>query len=98
MKLRYVVLLGILSGLTSFFLFMSLDFYFFLEGVTRLWFTPLNIFILPIIVAIVITNIVTYKLSFSEKIYSNLISGLTAYIGSMIIISVIENIAFSLRP
>ena len=98
MKSRYIVLLGVLSGMVSFFLFMSLDFYFFLEGPARLWFTPINMFILPVIVALLVTNIVTHKLSFTEKIYSNVISGLTAYIGSMIILSIIESIALSLRP
>jgi len=77
---------------------MSLDFYFFLDGLARLWFNPINMFILPIVVALVITNIVAHKLSFSEKIYSNVISGLTAYIGSMLILSIIESVALSLRP
>lgn len=98
MKTRYVVLLGILSGLVSFFLFMSLDFYFFLEGPARLWFTPVNMFILPIIVALVVTNLVSHKLSFNEKIFTNVISGVTAYIGSMFVISILESIALYLRP
>ena len=98
MKLRYVVLLGLLSGLASFFLFMSLDFYFFLDGIPRLWFTPINVIVLPIVVALIIVNIVAHRFSLSERIYSNVISGLTAYIGSMIVLSVIESIALSLRP
>ncbi|BFH72338.1 hypothetical protein SJAV_02820 [Sulfurisphaera javensis] len=98
MKKRYVILLGLLSGLASIFLFTSLDFYFFLDGPARLWFTPINIFVMPIIVALVIVNIVSHKFSFSEKIYSNLISGITAYIGSLILISIIENLVLYLRP
>jgi len=77
---------------------MSLDFYFFLDGLARIWFNPINMFILPVVVALAVTNVVTHKLSFSEKIYSNVISGLTAYIGSMLILSIIESIALSLRP
>jgi len=98
MKSRYIILLGLLSGMVSFFLFMSLDFYFFLDGLARIWFTPINMFILPVVVALVVTNVVAHKLSFSEKIYSNVISGLTAYVGSMLILSIIESIALSLRP
>jgi len=98
MKFRYVILLGLLSGLISFFLFMSLDFYFFLNGIPRLWFTPINVIVLPIVVSLIIVNIVAHKFSLSERIYSNVISGLTAYVGSMIVLSVIESIALSLRP
>ncbi|MBB5253579.1 TetR family transcriptional regulator [Sulfurisphaera ohwakuensis] len=98
MKTKYVILLGLLSGLTSIFLFMSLDFYFFLNGPIRMWFTPFNVFILPIIVALLIVNILSHKFSFNEKIYSNLISGITAYIGSLLVMSIINSIILAIRP
>jgi hypothetical protein len=85
MKAWYVVILGILSGLVSFFLFTFLDFYAFLQGPSW-WFNPVDEYVLPIVVGVVVANLVSGKFNTISRIYLNLISGVVSYVGSYVII------------
>ncbi|BCU68962.1 hypothetical protein [Stygiolobus caldivivus] len=88
MRTRYAVILGILSGLVSFFLFTFLDFYAFMSGPSW-WFNPVDEYILPIIVGLVIANLVSNKFNMMLRIYLNLISGVVSYVGSYAIVSIL---------
>ena len=88
MKKFYVAMLGILSGLVSTFLFTFLDFYAFLQGPSW-WFNPINEYVLPVIVGLLVVNIVANKFTTTIRLYLNLISGIISYVGSYIIMSTI---------